>query len=245
MKINFKNKSVLITGATGGIGQALCRSFASANAKICAHYNSQKSIAQKLINNLNGSGHNIFQADLSNSNEVNNLINSMEKIDIVINNAALVEQFELDSLSYEDWNLYWKRTLNVNLLGPANIIYLASKKMKKNGGGKFINISSRGAFRGEPKAPAYGSSKSALNSLGQSMALALAKEKIFIYAIAPGFVDTERVKDIINDEIRSQSPLNRVARPEEVAQTALWLASEGNDFLTGSIIDINGASYLR
>ena len=77
------------------------------------------------------------------------------------------------------------------------------------------------------------------------MALALAKEKIFIYAIAPGFVDTDRVKDIINDEIRSQSPLNRVARPEEVAQTALWLASEGNDFLTGSIIDINGASYLR
>ena len=245
MKIDLKNKSVLITGATGGIGQALCHSFANANAKICAHYNSQENAAQKLINNLYGSGHNIFQADLSNSKEINDLINSIEKIDIVINNAALVEQFELDSLSYEDWNFYWKRTLNVNLLGPANMIYLASKKMKKNGGGKFINISSRGAFRGEPKAPAYGSSKSALNSLGQSMALALAKEKIFIYTIAPGFVDTDRVKDIIDDEIRSQSPLKRVARPEEVAQTALWLASEGNDFLTGSIIDINGASYFR
>ena len=71
------------------------------------------------------------------------------------------------------------------------------------------------------------------------------KDNIFFYTIAPGFVETDRVKDIINDEIRAQSPLNRVAKPEEVAQTALWLASSGNDFLTGSIIDVNGASYFR
>ena len=77
------------------------------------------------------------------------------------------------------------------------------------------------------------------------MAQALAKDNIFVYTIAPGFVETDRVKDIVNDKIRAQSPLNRVAKPEEVAQTALWLASEGNDFLTGCIVDVNGASYLR
>ena len=117
--------------------------------------------------------------------------------------------------------------------------------MQKNGGGKFVNISSRGAFRGEPKAPAYGASKAGLNALGQSMAQALAKDNIFVYTIAPGFVETDRVKDIVDDKIRAQRPLNRVAKPEEVAQTALWLASEGNDFLTGCIVDVNGASYLR
>ena len=117
--------------------------------------------------------------------------------------------------------------------------------MRKKGGGKFVNISSRGAFRGEPKAAAYGASKAGLNSLGQSMAQALAKDNIFIYTIAPGFVATERVADMIDDSIKSQSPLNRVAEPNEVARTALWLASEGNDFLTGCIVDVNGASYLR
>ena len=77
------------------------------------------------------------------------------------------------------------------------------------------------------------------------MAQALAKDNIFIYTIAPGFVETERVADIIDNDIKAQSPLNRVAKPEEVARTALWLASEGNDFLTGCIVDVNGASYLR
>ena len=77
------------------------------------------------------------------------------------------------------------------------------------------------------------------------MAQALAKDNIFVYTIAPGFVETDRVKDMINDDIKAQSPLNRVAKPEEVARTALWLASDGNDFLTGAIVDVNGASYLR
>ena len=117
--------------------------------------------------------------------------------------------------------------------------------MIKNGGGKFINISSRGAFRGEPSAPAYGASKAGLNSLGQSLAKALAKDRVFVYTIAPGFVDTERVKNLIDDEVRAQSPLNRVAKPQEIADTALWLATGDNEFLTGCIIDVNGASYLR
>ena len=173
------------------------------------------------------------------------MVDSISDLNIVINNAALVEQIDINKMSYNDWIHYWRKTLDVNLLGPANLTFLCANRMKANGGGKFINISSRGAFRGEPKAPAYGSSKSALNSFGQSMALALARDNIFFYTIAPGFVETDRVKNIINDEIRAQSPLNRVAKPEEVAQTAIWLASSGNDFLTGSIIDVNGASYFR
>ena len=245
MKIDLSNNSVLITGSTGGIGKALCHSFAKANAKVILHFNKQKDTAKNLINSLPGDGHSLIQADLSNSNEIKDMVDSISDLDIVINNAALVEQIDMNEMSYNDWIHYWRKTLDVNLLGPADLTFLCANSMKMNSGGKFINISSRGAFRGEPKAPAYGSSKSALNSFGQSMALALAKNNILFYTIAPGFVETDRVKNIINDEIKAQSPLNRVAKPEEVAQTALSLASSGNDFLPGSIIDVNGASYFR
>ena len=173
------------------------------------------------------------------------MFESIENIDVVINNAAVVEPHDLNILKYEEWVDVWRRTIDTNLIGSAHIMFFASRAMKKSGGGKFINISSRGAFRGEPSAPAYGASKAGLNSLGQSMAVALAKDNIFVYTLAPGFVNTDRVKDLIDDKVKSQSPLNRVAKPEEVAKTALWLAKEDNEFLTGSIIDINGASYLR
>jgi 3-oxoacyl-[acyl-carrier protein] reductase len=119
----------------------------------------------------------------------------------------------------------------------------------QQGGGRIVNISSRGAFRGEPIKPAYGASKAGLNSLSQSLAVALAPHNIFVGAVAPGFVNTELTADRLNgaegDEIRRQSPFNRVAEPEEVAHAVLFLASAGAEFSTGTIIDVNGASYLR
>jgi len=245
MKNDLSNKTVLITGAAGGIGQVLCASFAEANGTIILHYNSNKDKAESLLQSLPGNNHRIIQADLSSSEEIGAMFDAIDEIDIVINNAAVVESHELDSLSYDEWQDMWKRTIDTNLLGSAHIMYLSSNIMKQNKGGKFINISSRGAFRGEPTAPAYGASKAGLNSLGQSMAKALAKDKIYVYTIAPGFVDTERVKNLIDDEVKSQSPLNRVAKPQEIADTALWLAAGDNEFLTGCIIDVNGASYLR
>ena len=245
MKNNLSNKTILITGAAGGIGEALCTSFAEANGTIILHYNSNRDKAESLLQKLPGMHHRAIQCDLSNADQVNTMFSAIDHVDIVINNAAVVENHEIDSLSYQDWQDIWERTIGANLIGPANIMYLASKFMIKNGGGKFIKISSRGAFRGEPSAPAYGASKAGLNSLGQSLAKALAKDRVFVYTIAPGFVDTERVKNLIDDEVRAQSPLNRVAKPQEIADTALWLATGDNEFLTGCIIDVNGASYLR
>ena len=245
MKNNLSNKTILITGAAGGIGEALCTSFAEANGTIILHYNSNRDKAESLLQKLPGMHHRAIQCDLSNADQVNTMFSAIDHVNIVINNAAVVENHEIDSLSYQDWQDIWERTIGANLIGPANIMYLASKFMIKNGGGKFINISSRGAFRGEPSAPAYGASKAGLNSLGQSLAKALAKDRVFVYTIAPGFVDTERVKNLIDDEVRAQSPLNRVAKPQEIADTALWLATGDNEFLTGCIIDVNGASYLR
>lgn len=245
MTIDFTGKTILVTGASGGIGRAIAQAFAKANGNVIIHYNSNKSGAKDTLKSLSGNGHAIIQSDLSIPQAVKSMVYSIGALDVVVNNAAVVEQFDFDALDYNQWQDVWDRTISANLLGPAYLMFCAAKAMQKNGGGKFVNISSRGAFRGEPKAPAYGASKAGLNALGQSMAQALAKDNIFVYTIAPGFVETDRVKDMINDDIKAQSPLNRVAKPEEVARTALWLASDGNDFLTGAIVDVNGASYLR
>ena len=121
--------------------------------------------------------------------------------------------------------------------------------MMDHGGRRIVNVSSRGAFRGEPEAPAYGASKAGLNAMSQSMAKALAPHNIFVYGVAPGFVETEMAEFVLSgpegDAVRRESPLGRVARPDEVARAVLFLASEGTDFMTGCILDVNGASYLR
>ena len=120
--------------------------------------------------------------------------------------------------------------------------------MMERDGGRVVSVSSRGAFRGEPETPAYGASKAGLNAMSQSMAQALAPHGVFFYVVAPGFVETDMANPLLRgprgDAIRSQSPLGRVAAPEEVARTVAFLASEAPDFMTGAIVDVNGASYL-
>ena len=115
--------------------------------------------------------------------------------------------------------------------------------------GKIINISSRGANRGEPDAPAYGASKAGINAMSQSLAIALAPYNIFVGVVAPGFVETDMAASSLIGEqgkaIRNQSPMQRVGKPEEIAKAVLMLSIDGMDYATGAIIDLNGASYLR
>ncbi len=134
-------------------------------------------------------------------------------------------------------------------MGAVNVSYCVARHMMERQSGRIINVTSRGAFRGEPTATAYGASKAGLNSFSQSLAQHLAPYNISVTAVAPGWVETDMARAALDspagEAIRQQSPLNRVARPEEVAHTILFLASEQAEFLTGSIVDVNGASYLR
>ena len=170
-------------------------------------------------------------------------------LDAVVNNAGVFSGHPPATTSYDAWQSAWQQTLAINLVGPANVCWAAAQHMQKNGGGRIVNVSSRGAFRGEPEAPAYGASKAGLNALTQSLAIALAPHAIYVAAVAPGFVETDMatasLKGEGGDAIRAQSPLGRVARPEEVAAAVLFLASTGAEFSTGAIVDVNGASYLR
>ncbi len=252
--VDLSDKTVLITGASRGIGRATALAFARAGARVAVHYHQQQQAAQGVVNELPGAGHITVQANIAHAAAVEQMVEqavaAFGHLDVVVNNAGIFEDHPLAEVSYQEWQAAWQKTLGINLTGAANVAYCAARHMIERGqGGRIVNVTSRGAFRGEPLSPAYGASKAGLNAMSQSLAQHLAPHNIFVTAVAPGFVETDMAAEILNspqgEAIRRQSPLNRVAKPEEVAHTILFLASPGSEFLTGAIVDVNGASYLR
>jgi len=251
--MRFDDKVVLVTGGSRGIGRAICQQFAGRGAQVIVHYHQNQSAAEETLAALPGGPHLLVQAAMEDPTAVQQMINTAVaqygRLDILINNAGIYEEHPLAEVSYEEWQTRWRHILEANLMGPANAMYCAGQQMIRQGYGRIVNISSRGAFRGEPTAPAYGASKAGLNAMGQSLARYLAPYNVFVATVAPGWVATDMAQAHLDSpagaEIRGQSPLNRVATPDEVAYTAVFLASEGAEFLTGGIVDVNGASYLR
>lgn len=251
--LSFKNKTVLITGGSRGIGQACATAFAAAGARVAINFRRNSRAAQATIESLSGSGHIAVKADISEPEEVEELVvavvSEFDSLDILVNNAGIYEPHSIEEVDYEDWQKSWAKTLAINLTGAANVTFQAVQTMLEKGGGRIVNISSRGAFRGDPSHPAYAASKAGLNAMSQSLAKKLAPDNIFIGVVAPGFVATDMAAEFLEGAagaaIKAQSPMNRVAEPEEVANAVLFLASEGTEFMTGAILDVNGASYLR
>ncbi len=251
--MRFDNKIVLITGGSRGIGKATAIAFANKGAKVAINYRSNQTAAEETLALLAGDNHLLVPADMADPTAVKSMVDAVVdhygRIDILVNNAGIFEAHPIDEVDYATWQQNWERTLQINLVGVSNTIYCAAQYMIKQNSGKIINVSSRGAFRGEPLQPAYGASKAGVNAMGQSLAQALGKYNISIGTIAPGFVATDMAKAVLDgpdgDAIRNQSPMGRVAQPEEVANGILFFASEGATFMTGAILDINGASYLR
>lgn len=251
--MDFHGQTVLITGAARGIGRATALAFAAGGARVALHYRSSRAAAEQTLAALPGKGHRAFAADLTDPAACERLIAEVAghfgALQVLVNNAAIYEVKPLAGTDYSAWQDSWGRTLASNLIAPANLCFLAARVMRDQGGGKIINISSRGAFRGEPDAVAYGASKAGLNQLSQSLAWALAPHNIFVGVVAPGFVHTDMAAELLDgpqgEAIRKQSPLGRVATPEEVAQAVVRLAADGMLAATGCILDVNGASYLR
>jgi len=246
---NYQGKHVVITGGSRGIGAAISELLASKGAIIHIIFRSKIEEAKNLLEKLDGSGHSIHQIDLTNPADLEPLFDSFtHPIDLLINNAGIGFHHPLLDESFESWQSAWKSILEVNLTAIANTCYLAAKKMKDQESGRIINVSSRGAFRGEPLMPAYGASKAGLNSMTQSLAHYLAEYNIFVGAVAPGFVETDmsrpRIQGAVGAAIKAQSPLNRVAQPEEIA-AAVYTLARAPMWMTGSIFDANGASYFR
>ena len=249
---DFDGRVVLVTGGSRGIGRATCVEFARRGATVVVHYATKEDAARQVMASLEGDGHLPIAADLGRGGGrplVDAVIERLGRIDVLVNNAGIYEAHDVLDSSIEDWTSSWTRTLATNLVGPADVIHAVAPHMVANGGGRIVNVTSRGAFRGEPDHAAYGASKAGLNSLSQSMAKALAPHGIYVTAVAPGFVETDMAAPYLDGPggpgVRAQSPLGRAAAPEEVARLIVFLATPGTESATGAIVDINGASYLR
>ncbi|MEV6906591.1 SDR family oxidoreductase [Amycolatopsis sp. NPDC051071] len=249
---------VLVTGASRGIGRAIARAFAEKGDRVAVHYVASQEEAERTFGDLPGSGHGLVQGDLSDPEVARRIADEAEAlvggVDVLVNNAAVAPTaataHPVAEVSYEDWQRAWRRMIDVNVLGTANVTYCVTRHMIGRGvPGRVVNIGSRGAFKGEPESPAYGASKAAVHSLGQSLAVALAPHGIAVTSIAPGFTATDRVavklEGASGEVLRGQSPFGRVGTPEEVAAAVLYLASAEAAWAAGAILDLNGASHLR
>jgi 3-oxoacyl-[acyl-carrier protein] reductase len=251
----------LVTGASRGIGRVIAMQLAQRGARVAVHYRNNRAAAEACLEGLAGGGHAIFDADLSDPKAAlllwQRVVKQLGAVDVLVNNAGLYVEHSPLRVDYENWTSTWQRTLSTNLFAPANLSLLAAQGMAARadprdeafGRGRIVNISSRGAFRGEPDAPAYGASKAGLNALSQSLAKALAPRAIYVYCVAPGWVETEMATSHLEGPdgaaILAQHPLGRVNRPDEVAHAAVYCALDAPAAMTGCVIDVNGASYLR
>ena len=246
-------RAVLVTGASRGIGAAVASAFASAGDRVAVHYGASAAKAHDVAASLPGDGHVVVGADLSDPDAVRRMVDEaaaeLGGLDVLVNNAGVFEQHPITETSYEEWQHAWQRTLAVNLVGAANVTWCAVQHMVRSGGGRIVNVASRGAFRGEPRQPGYGASKAGLIAFGQSLARALGPHGISVAAVAPGITETDMAAEALagegGDGRRAESPLGRLATKEEVAAAVLFLASPEAEFASGSVLDLNGASYLR
>ena len=239
-----------MTGASRGIGGGVARGFAGAGDRVAVHYGARRQQAEAVAAALPGDGHAVVGADLGDPQAVQAMVGeaaaALGRIDVLVNNAGIFEPHPITESTYEQWQDAWSRTLTVNLVGAANVTWCALRHMGR--GGRIVNVGSRGAYRGEPTHPAYGASKAGLVAFGQSLARALGPSGIAVTAVAPGFTETDMTVDELaerGDERRAESPFGRVATAEEIAAAVLYLASPLAELASGTVIDVNGASYLR
>ena len=266
--MNSASRGVLVTGASRGIGAAVAARFAAAGDRVAVHYRGAREMAEQVLAGLGGEGHALVRADIADPDAVEAMVadacRALGRIDVLVNNAALFTQeapgnrrldHRIDRVTYADWVAAWRRTVEVNLLGTANVTWCVARHMLDvdpppgRPRGRIVNVGSRGAFRGEPDVPAYGATKAGVHAMGQSLAVALGAHGIAVSAVAPGFVATDMASGVLDgpdgDAVRAQSPFGRVATPDEVAAAVEYLASPDAEWASGTVLDLNGASYLH
>ena len=218
------------------------------------NFKGDRESAETVLESLPGDGHCVVQCDVSDPTQVMDMVNQCVerygRLDVVVNNAGLYEETPVLSTSYEEYQRVWKETVATNLIGPANICYCAANIMaKQEGGGAIVSVSSRGAYRGEPDALAYGATKAGLNALSQSLAKSLGGVNVAVSVVAPGFISTDMAAPVLagprGDAIRADSPFGRVGTPEEVAAVVDFLSQPDARWVSGTAVDCNGASYIH
>lgn len=252
MHIDLSNTSVLVTGASRGIGAAVARAMGKAGATVALHYRDQRERATALAAEIGPSAE-VFQADLSSVEECAALWQSVAarfgRVNALVNNAGIAMSSPLEA-AMEEWVGEWDTTMAVNLRAPAVLSRLAIGHFLQKGGGRIINISSRAAFRGDqPAYLAYAASKGGLVALTRSIARGFGKAGILAFNVAPGFTRTDMAKDFLDqygeDYATNDIALQRLTEPDDIAPFVVFLASGLGDHSTGCTIDINAGSYVH
>jgi NAD(P)-dependent dehydrogenase (short-subunit alcohol dehydrogenase family) len=230
--------NILVTGTSRGIGKAIA-------AALSAH---------NVAGHSSRGGDGMIAADLSSPGAAGRLWDEAlgrlgGRVDALVNNAGIFEAAPVD-LPAEQWTAAWERTMRVNLTASAELCRLAVLHFREEGGGRIVNVASRAAYRGDsPQHWHYAASKGGMIAMTKSIARGYAADDILAFAVCPGFTASEMVEDYMasrgGQQIVADIPLGRVATADEVAETVRWLAVDAPASATGSVIDVNGASYVR
>lgn len=252
MHVDLTDKTVLVTGASGGIGRAIARQCADSGAVVAAQYFKSRDEADELAAAAPDHIH-LFRADLGDAAACRDLFASAVErlggIDVLINNAGVALPLPVDA-SIDDWCEGWELTMRVNVRAAELLCRLAVPHFRSRGGGRIISIASRAAFRGDaPAYMTYAASKAALVAVTRSIARGFGKDGIRAFVVAPGFVRTDMAKPFIDaygeDYALEGLATDRLTEPDDVAPMVVFLAGGLADHATGATIDVNAASYVR
>ena len=245
MDQTMEGKIAVVTGASRGIGKAIAVKLASKGATVVINYNGSRERAEEVKNEVESAGGKavIIQCNVADFDAckefIETVIKEQGRIDILVNNAGITKDGLIMKMKEEDFD----SVLNVNLKGTFNTIRHSARQMLKQRSGKIINISSVSGILGNVGQANYAASKAGVIGLTKTMARELGSRGITVNAIAPGFVDTE-MTEVLSEEIREnackQIILGRFGKPEDIANTAVFLASDKADYITGQVISVDG-----
>jgi len=248
----LQGQTVLITGASGGIGAAFVERLAADGARPIIHYGRDSAKAEALLARIGGDGL-MVQADLSDSDGAfllwQKAVKAAGTIHGLVNNAGIRTEISVNA-NVEDWRLAWQKEFQVNLFAAVDLCKEAIRHFKENGRGRIVNMASRAGQRGyAADAMPYGATKAALVNLTKSIARSFGQDGVTAVAIAPGWVQTDMAEDFISTHGKSAAvadiPIGEMAAPSEVAELVSFVLRPSQASLNGATLDVNGGSYIR
>lgn len=250
--MNLDGRTILVTGATGAIGRAICVALAAEGAQVAIHYGRNRATAEAILTDIGGRGF-VLAADLSDPAAATQLWQAAEtgagRLHGLVNNAGIRSEVKVTA-PLADWQASWEKEFRVNFFAAVDLSRAAIRHFRAHGGGRIVNIASRAGQRGyASNAMAYGASKAALINLTKSIALSHGHEGITALALAPGWVRTEMAEAYIAQHGEAAAlagiPIGAMAAPEEIGEIVAFAFRPSQASLNGAVLDVNGGSYLR
>lgn len=247
--MSLSGKTALVTGGSRGIGRAIVQALARAEVKVAFTYHSNATAADALVNELKGEGHEVmaYQSDAADKSAADRVVEDVcEKwggIFILVNNAGIIKDGLIATMSFEQW----QAVINANLNSVFNYSQAVTRPMMSARAGRIINISSVAAQFGNSGQSNYAASKGGIEGFTRCLANELGRRGITVNAIAPGFISTdmtEAIRNAAEDTIKKQIPARRLGQPDDIANAVLFFASEGSSYCTGNVLTVDGGLTL-